>query len=70
MRLELLHWGISIPPKRPKGDVRARVPSRATCCLSRLLILFERQRRYSEIGERSHGPAAGVRRNIGQVLPN
>src|SRR5258706_15631284 len=31
---------------------KTRVPSRATCCPSRLLILFERQRRYSEIGER------------------
>src|SRR6266536_622808 len=48
---------------------------RAAGCPSRLLILFERQRRYSEIGERLlEGPAIGVAREpisaAGSIRPN
>jgi hypothetical protein len=39
-------------PSSSTAGGETRVPSRATRCPSRLLILFERQRRYSEIGER------------------
>src|SRR5580700_2019740 len=39
-------------PSSPAAGGKTRVSSRATGCPSRLLILFEGQRRYSEIGKR------------------
>jgi hypothetical protein len=43
-------------PSSSTAGGETRVPSRATRCPSRLLILVERQRRYSEIGERRASP--------------
>src|SRR6266542_5428700 len=57
----------------PGGKTRAS--ARAAGCPSRLLILFGRQRRYSEIGERLlEGPTIGVAREpisaAGSIRPN
>jgi len=48
----------------------ARVPARATGCPSRLLILFERRRRYSEIGEGLPSVARGLISAAGSIRPN
>src|SRR6266516_2947963 len=49
-------WGeghhLRARPPSPAAGGKTRVSARATCSPTRLLILFERQRRYSEIGER------------------
>jgi hypothetical protein len=71
-------WGeghhLRARPSSPAAGGKTRVSTRATRSPSRLLILFERQRRYSEIGERLLEGLPSVAREpisaAGSIRPN